>query len=142
MIGALLSVLLATAPACHANPLGTRALYVRGDFNSWAALDEAALRWSCDHFEGVVAIEGKTRFKLGDEGWSLDADFGADPAQPDAPRLAPKGREIEHRDVGPDGARLKLADVEQPVEQPRHGVDGQVLLPQHFEEFRILDHAA
>ena len=48
---------------CHTKRLpsglgGSRLLYVRGQFNNWAATDNAALRWSCDHFEGVVAIEG------------------------------------------------------------------------------------
>ena len=117
MFGPLLSALLATAPApaCSANPLGTRALYVRGDFNGWAANDDAMLRWSCDHFEGVVANEGKTRFKLGDEGWSADADFGADPAQPASMRLAPKGREIDHEFRGTHRIRLAMAQ-----EDPTH----------------------
>src|SRR6187402_1686383 len=76
----------ADAPACRANPLGSRLLYVRGAFNGWAAKDDAALRWNCDHFDGVVTISGSTRFKIGDEGWSVDADFGSDPAQSDALR--------------------------------------------------------
>jgi glycosidase len=97
------------ANACRANPLGTRALYVRGEFNNWAATDNVALRWSCDHFEGVVATEGKTRFKIGDEAWSPDADFGADPAQAGSPRLAPKGREIEHAFHGTHRIRLAMA---------------------------------
>lgn len=95
--------------ACRANPLGARALFVRGDFNNWQASDNAALRWSCDHFEGVVAIEGKTRFKLGDEGWSKDADFGADSATPGSARLAPKGGEIEHVFHGTHRIRLAMA---------------------------------
>ena len=89
MLVAALSLLLATssADACRANPLGTRALYVRGDFNQWNATDDVALRWICNRFEGVVSIEGPARFKIGDEGWSKDADFGSpDPAQPDSAR--------------------------------------------------------
>ena len=81
MFAAALSLLLATAPAapaCRDNPLGGRALYVRGDFNSWNATDDVALRWVCDRFEGVVSIDKPARFKIGDEGWSKDADFGAD----------------------------------------------------------------
>jgi len=112
----LLSALLAVspgsaseAPACRPNPLGSRLLYVRGDFNDWQASDDTALRWSCDHFQGVVRIEGKTRFKLGDEGWSKDADFGADPAQPGALRLQPKGREIDHAFHGTHRIRLAMA---------------------------------
>jgi hypothetical protein len=102
----------APAAGCRPNPLGSRLLYLRGDFNAWAANDDSALRWSCDHFEGVVAIDGKTRFKLGDEGWSADADFGADPAHPGALRLLPKGREIDYTFHGTHRIRLAMAQDE------------------------------
>jgi glycosidase len=108
----VLLALLAWAPraqaaeACRANPLGTRLLYVRGSFNAWSAKDEAALRWSCDHFEGVVAIEGPTRFKIGDEAWSADADFGAGA---DATHLAIKGAELTHDFHGTHRIKLAMA---------------------------------
>lgn len=97
------------AAACRPNPLGTRLLYLRGDFNQWAASDATVLRWACDHFEGVVAISGATRFKFGDEGWSADADFGADPRHPDSPRLVAKGRELNHAFHGTHRIRLDMA---------------------------------
>lgn len=94
---ASLAAQAATAAACRPNPLGDRVLYVRGEFNQWTADDKSVLRWACDRFAGVVAIEGRTRFKLGDEGWSADADFGTDPAAPESMRrLAPRGKEITH----------------------------------------------
>jgi glycosidase len=110
MIGAVLSALLAVSPGqCFANPLGTRALYVRGDFNQWAASDDTALRWSCDHFEGVVRIQGSARFKIGDEGWSKDADFGGDPKAPASMALVAKGGDIAHDFRGTHRIRLAMA---------------------------------
>ena len=110
MLGAMLSALLAASPGqCFANPLGTRALYVRGDFNSWAALDEAALRWNCDHFEGVVTIPGRARFKIGDEGWSKDADLGLQAAQPGLHSLTLEGGDITHDFHGTHRIRFAMA---------------------------------
>jgi cyclomaltodextrinase len=107
------------APACRANPLGTRALYLRGDYNQWAADETRALRWACNRFEGVVTLTGETRFKLGDEGWSPDADFGAPPTGETAatrvPRLAPKGRELTHAF---HGTHRIVLDMSQSTTQP------------------------
>jgi cyclomaltodextrinase / maltogenic alpha-amylase / neopullulanase len=88
------------APAfagCGPDPLAGRTLYLRGSFNDWRADDDTALRWSCDHWELVARLPGTQQFKIGDEDWSPDADFGAAAAadaalQPGAPQpLAPKG---------------------------------------------------
>lgn len=109
----------AQSPTCRPNPLGTRALYVRGDYNQWASDEARALRWACDRFEGVVDITGETRFKLGDEGWSADADFGAPPdgdtAATRVPRLAPKGRELTHHF---HGTHRIVLDMSQSTTQP------------------------
>ena len=110
MISLVLAAALAVPPGqCFANPLGTRALYVRGDFNQWAASDDTALRWLCNHFEGVVRIDGHARFKIGDEGWSQDADFGGDPKAPGSFRLVAKGGDIAHDFRGTHRIRLAMA---------------------------------
>jgi glycosidase len=65
-----------TSP-CAANPLVNRDLYLRGDFSAWKALAAHRLRWRCNAFEGVMTIHGEQAFKVGDDDWSADADFGA-----------------------------------------------------------------
>jgi glycosidase len=67
----------AIAMPCQPNPLVDRDLYLRGDFNAWKTPAANRLRWRCDAFEGVMAISGEQAFKVGDEDWSADADFGA-----------------------------------------------------------------
>ena len=59
-----------------------------------------------------------------------------------APQLLEQRRQLEVGELELDGAGLELADVEQRVEQPRHRVDGLLLLAQHLEAFRVADHAA
>jgi cyclomaltodextrinase / maltogenic alpha-amylase / neopullulanase len=94
------------APACRPDPLQGRPLYLRGSFNGWAANDNQRFAWACTGFELVTRLQGEHRFKLGDEAWSADADFGrrADApeniaqAQPDAAwGLAAKGGEFTRR---------------------------------------------
>ena len=68
------------APAfadCRPDPLAGRALYLRGTFNNWRADDDTALRYACDHWELVARLPGVQSFKVADEDWSPDADFGA-----------------------------------------------------------------
>ncbi len=85
-----------------------RALYLRGSFNNWSASDAQKFVWACHRYELVARIKGEHRFKLADEGWSADADFGRDPSraaarlgQGGAPaRLALRGAEFEHRFEG------------------------------------------
>ena len=79
-------------PACRADPLEGRALYLRGSFNAWAAADAQRLRWACNRFVLVAPLSGEHQFKIGDEAWSADADFGSDPDQ--SARLALRGRDI------------------------------------------------
>ena len=66
----------ATAADCRPDPLHGRILYLRGTFNDWRADDDAALRYVCDHYELVAKLLGDVAFKVGDEDWSADADFG------------------------------------------------------------------
>jgi cyclomaltodextrinase len=64
------------SPSCTADPLGGRALYLRGSFNAWAADEALRFRWACDRYVLVTRLDGDQRFKVGDEAWSPDADFG------------------------------------------------------------------
>ena len=81
------------AAACRADPLQGRALYLRGTFNSWNALENQRLQWACHRWEGVVRLSGEHSFKLADEAWSADADFGRGPGD----RLALRGPELKRR---------------------------------------------
>jgi cyclomaltodextrinase / maltogenic alpha-amylase / neopullulanase len=89
---------------CGPDPLAGRPLYLRGSFNNWRADDDTALRWACDHWEVVARLPGPQDFKVGDEDWSPDADFGAagEPAlRPGvAQPLAPKGAALKATFVG------------------------------------------
>ena len=79
---------------CFADPLDGRALYLRGSFNSWNAVESQRFVWACNRWELVTAIKpGEHRFKAGDEGWSKDADFGAGPGN----QLLVQGPEIKRR---------------------------------------------
>ncbi len=92
----------APAQTCAPDPLPGRALYLRGSFNAWAALETQRFAWACNRYELVTRVPaGEHAFKLGDEAWSPDADFGADPA--DASRVARKAdgnREFKRRFAG------------------------------------------
>ncbi|MBC7916290.1 MAG: hypothetical protein H7Y28_00640, partial [Rhodoferax sp.] len=83
-----------TTTACSADPLGGRSLYLRGSFNGWAAPDAQRFAWGCNQYQLVTRLDGEHSFKVGDEGWSTDADFGAGK---DAGHLAIKGKELKRR---------------------------------------------
>ena len=115
-VAALLPLALATAPAlaadCHPDPLAGRPLYARGTFDNWRADDEAALRWTCDHWEITAPLQGEPSFKIGDEDWSPDADFGvADGVVPQA------------------GVPLPLVRKGQALKYAFHGMGRLVLTP-------------
>jgi cyclomaltodextrinase / maltogenic alpha-amylase / neopullulanase len=99
-------------PTCTPDPLGGRALYLRGTFNSWNAVDAQRFTWACNRYELVTRLSGEHLFKLGDEGWSVDADFGADPA--DSKRVAPKGREFKQRFAGTHRFTLTMTNPTNP----------------------------
>jgi glycosidase len=90
---------LSHAQTCTPDPLAGRALYLRGSFNAWAALETQRFAWVCNRYELVARVPaGEHLFKLGDEAWSPDADFGA--AASDADRVAGKAegnREFKRR---------------------------------------------
>lgn len=93
------------APACRPDPLPGRTLYLRGTMNSWNAVETQKFTWACSRWELVTRLEGEHRFKLADEGWSPDADFGrpgtaparAVPPPLRAQPLARRGAEIPYR---------------------------------------------
>ena len=116
---ALASALLfaaAAAPAqglCKPEPFGDRSLYLRGSFNSWNTVDAQRFIWACNAYQLVTRLNGEHRFKIGDEGWSADADFGSDPAAPQ--RVALRGREFEQRFAGTHRFTLAMNDPKQPT---------------------------
>lgn len=65
-----------TTSTCVANPMGDTALYMRGGMNSWNANDSYKFSYVCDHFELVTELEGSQTFKIADDAWSSNADFG------------------------------------------------------------------
>ena len=71
--------------ACVANPFGERALYLRGGFNSWSALQDHKFTFNCNRFELVTELSGSQDFKVADDAWSTDADFGGATPVPGVP---------------------------------------------------------
>ena len=98
------------AAACRPDPLNGRALYLRGGFNAWAAPEAQRFTWLCNRWELVARLSGEHRFKLGDEGWSADADFGS----ADGRRLVRKGPELQRRFGGTYRFTVTMADPDTP----------------------------
>ena len=98
LAAALLAALPAVAQvqACQPDPLQGRGLYLRGTFNSWNAAETQRFTWACNRWELVARLNGEHNFKLADESWSADADFG----QAEGDRLALRGPEIKRRFAG------------------------------------------
>ena len=69
----------AAAASCQPAPLGQRELFLRGSFNGWSAEEAQRFTYVCDRYELHVRLEGEHQFKVGDEDWSTDADFGGKP---------------------------------------------------------------
>ncbi len=110
----------ARAADCRPNPAPGHVLYVRGSFNDWRADDDAALQWQCDHWEIVGPLDGEHNFKLGDEDWTADGDFGLAGDAKTAPgtplALARKGAPVTYRFHGM--TRLALAPAAMPGGAP------------------------
>jgi len=104
--------LTASAQAtCTPDPLGGRALYLRGSFNAWAAADAQRFTWACNRWQLVTPLKGEHRFKLADEGWSADADWGA----ADGVQLKPRGPEIRRQFAGTYRFTVTMNEQQQPV---------------------------
>ncbi len=85
------------AAQCQPNPIGKRSLYLRGSFNTWNAEEPQKFTYLCNRFELVVNIKGEHSFKLGDEEWSKDADFGGTFVKQNVPiALTAKGDGIKY----------------------------------------------
>lgn len=98
----------AAQQACIADPLQGRALYLRGSFNGWSAADLQRFVWACNRWELVARIKpGEHAFKIADEGWSPDADFGSGRDQ----RLQIKGPEIKRRFDGVHRFTLTMTET-------------------------------
>ncbi len=63
---------------CAPAPDFPRPLYLRGGMNSWGAEEKFKFLWACDRYELVASVQGEHRFKVADESWSKDADWGAE----------------------------------------------------------------
>jgi cyclomaltodextrinase / maltogenic alpha-amylase / neopullulanase len=108
--GLLLAAPLAHGQACAPDPLGGRSVYLRGTFNAWATPDAQRFTWFCNRWVLVTRLQGEHAFKLGDEGWSADADYGS----PDGTRLVRKGPEIKRRFNGTYRFMVTMADTNTP----------------------------
>ena len=61
--------------------------------------------------DSVTRLQGEQRFKLGDEGWSADADWGA----ADGRHLVLRGPEIQRRLAGTYRFTVTMNEPQQPV---------------------------
>ena len=108
------------AADCRPDPLQDRDLYVRGTMDGWRAEDQAALHWDCDHWELIGELHGEQSFKIGDEDWSADADFGTSGAASAKPGqalpLARKGEALKYTFQGM--TRLSLSPSATPGGAP------------------------
>lgn len=107
----LLPLVASAQAACQPDPLGGRALYLRGSFNAWAAADAQRFTWACTRWELVTRLDGEHRFKLADEAWSADADWGA----ADGMRLQPRGAEIRRHFAGTYRFTVTMNEQQQPL---------------------------
>ncbi len=98
------------AEACRPDPLQGRSLYLRGTFNSWNAVETQKFTWACHRWELVTRLQGEHAFKLADEGWSADADFG----QGAGSALTLRGPEIKRRFSGTYRMSLRMTQDKTP----------------------------
>lgn len=104
-----------SAIACGANPFGSRDIYLRGSFNSWNATESQRFNYLCNRFELVTALNGAHTFKIGDEEWSKDADYGADAAVPGKPwKPRTKGPGIHYTFQGTHRIVLNMSQPNNP----------------------------
>ena len=101
----LIQVAQAADGSCLAVPLDGRELYVRGSLNGWSAAEAPKFTWLCDHYELLTDIRGEHGFNVGDEDWTLDANFGR--GSNDS-YLALNGPELKRRFEGVSRLRLVL----------------------------------
>jgi cyclomaltodextrinase / maltogenic alpha-amylase / neopullulanase len=106
----------ASHQSCQPNPYGKRSIYLRGSFNTWGAEDAQRFTYLCNRFELVSNIKGEHTFKLGDEEWSKDADFGGQLVKQNEPiPLAAKGDGIKYSFNGNHRIIFNMADQANPT---------------------------
>lgn len=103
--------------ACKPDPLAGRSLYLRGSFNGWAAAEDRRFTWACTRWELVTALNGEHRFKVADEGWSADADFGSADRPAGNIRLQRRGPELTRRFAGIQRFTVTMDDAAKPALQ-------------------------
>jgi len=106
---------------CRPNPLGKRDLYLRGTFNSWSAIDTQRFTYLCNRFELVTSLNGPQTFKVGDDDWSKDADFGGAGTESAQPiRLTARGPGIHYTFQGTHRILLNLSQPSHPAMEITH----------------------
>ena len=95
---------LALAQDCKPSPLGKRELFLRGSFNNWSATEEHRFVYVCDRYELYAQLSGEQSFKVADEDWSPDADFGGKPEA-----LSLKGSALSERFTGMTQVLLRFS---------------------------------
>ncbi|MFY7865958.1 glycoside hydrolase family 13 protein [Roseateles sp.] len=103
---AALSLAHAEEAKCKPSPLGERDLFLRGTFNNWSTTDEHRFVYVCNRYELVTKISGEQSFKIADEDWSPDADFGGT-----ASALTLKGGALSERFGGGVQVLLSFPDA-------------------------------
>jgi cyclomaltodextrinase / maltogenic alpha-amylase / neopullulanase len=106
-----------TGTDCVSSPFGKRPLFLRGAFNNWNALENFRFTYRCNTFELVATINGEHGFKLGDEQWSRDADFGGADNRVDTRRqLALNGANLIHNFNGTHRIRVDVPSYVMTIE--------------------------
>lgn len=97
LLGSLSAAGAAQASECKPSPLGDRPLFLRGGFNGWTVQQEHQFRYVCNRYELLTELRGRHKFKIGDEPWSRDADFGAAQSLREGrAKMTPIGKELEY----------------------------------------------
>jgi cyclomaltodextrinase / maltogenic alpha-amylase / neopullulanase len=87
----------ASKSSCVPSPLGKRELYLRSSFSTWNAQENYKFSYNCNRYELLADINGDHKFKIGDEAWSPDADFGTSSAiNGNRVVLLPVGKELNY----------------------------------------------
>jgi len=102
------------------NPFGERSLYLRGGFSGWRALPEYRLVYNCNRFELLMEVSGTNSFKVADENWSADADFGGGSAGSHLTSGEPLPLQLRGSNLSFafDGTQKVVLDVSQSVTTP------------------------
>jgi cyclomaltodextrinase / maltogenic alpha-amylase / neopullulanase len=99
------------AAACTPSPLGKRELFLRGSFNTWGAQEIQKFTYICNRYELITTINGEHKFKIGDEPWSADADFGGSAAiENHRAVLEPIGKELSYAFTGRHRITLDMSN--------------------------------